>query len=71
MVAKGKGAIVNVSSQASQVGLQDHTAYCVSKGAMDQLTRMMAVELGPHKVSTIFRVSLHACVHGSSRMLLQ
>eukprot|EP00043_Microstomoeca_roanoka_P005277 m.54750 g.54750 ORF g.54750 m.54750 type:complete len:265 (+) comp12891_c0_seq1:85-879(+) len=44
------GAIVNVSSQASTVGLPDHTAYCVSKGALDQLTRMMAVELGPSKI---------------------
>jgi NAD(P)-dependent dehydrogenase (short-subunit alcohol dehydrogenase family) len=56
MVAKGRGAIVNVSSQASQVGLQDHTAYCVSKGALDQLTRMMAVELGPKKVMSAFGV---------------
>jgi len=44
------GAIVNVSSQASQVGLPDHTAYCVSKGALDQLTRVMAVELGKHQI---------------------
>jgi len=40
------GAIVNISSQASMVGLMDHTAYCVSKGGLDQLTRVMAVELG-------------------------
>ena len=44
------GAIVNVSSQASEVGLPDHTAYCVSKGALDQLTRVMAVELGPANI---------------------
>ncbi|WP_309572761.1 glucose 1-dehydrogenase [Deinococcus sp.] len=44
------GAIVNVSSQASTVGLPDHAAYCASKGALDQLTRVMATELGPHGI---------------------
>ena len=51
MIARGvKGAIVNVSSQASMVALADHAAYCASKGAMDQLTRVMALELGPHGI---------------------
>jgi len=44
------GAIVNVSSTASQRGLADHAAYCASKGALDQLTRVMALELGPHHI---------------------
>jgi L-xylulose reductase len=47
---KSGGAIVNVSSQASMVGLRDHAAYCASKGALDQLTRVMALELGPHSI---------------------
>ena len=47
---KSAGAIVNVSSQASMVGLADHAAYCASKGALDQLTRVMALELGPHQI---------------------
>ena len=46
----GGGAIVNVSSQASKIGLADHTTYCASKGALDQLTRAMALELGPHNI---------------------
>lgn len=51
MVHRGMGgAIVNVSSQASQSPLQDHAVYCASKGALDQLTRVMALELGPHKI---------------------
>lgn len=51
MIERGKGgAIVNVSSQASLRALADHTAYCTSKGALDQLTRMMAFELGPHNI---------------------
>ena len=44
------GAIVNVSSTAAQRGLADHAAYCASKGALDQLTRVMALELGPHNI---------------------
>ncbi|CAM3275758.1 SDR family oxidoreductase [Deinococcus saxicola] len=44
------GAIVNVSSQSSSVGLPSHAAYCASKGALDQLTRVMAIELGPHGI---------------------
>eukprot|EP01137_Pigoraptor_chileana_P019742 Opistho-2@81189 len=44
------GSIVNISSQASQRPLVNHTAYCASKGALDQLTRVMALELGPHNI---------------------
>jgi NAD(P)-dependent dehydrogenase (short-subunit alcohol dehydrogenase family) len=44
------GAIVNVSSQASARALADHTTYCTSKAALDHLTRMMALELGPHGI---------------------
>ncbi|MCE2490685.1 MAG: SDR family oxidoreductase [Anaerolineae bacterium] len=51
MIASGKGgAIVNLSSLASSRALADHTSYCASKGALDQLTRMMALELGPHDI---------------------
>ena len=53
MVAGGcGGAIVNVSSQGSQVALKDHTLYCSTKSALDMLTKVMALELGPHKVFT-------------------
>jgi len=51
MVERGKGgAIVNISSQASMVALAEHTSYCVAKGGVDQLTRVMALELGPHNI---------------------
>jgi L-xylulose reductase len=51
MISRGEGgAIVNVSSQSSMVGLVDHAAYCASKGGIDQLTRVMAIELGPHQI---------------------
>ncbi|XP_015791242.1 L-xylulose reductase [Tetranychus urticae] len=49
--AAGKpGSIVNVSSQAGMVALQDHVAYCASKGAVDQITRVSALELGPFNI---------------------
>jgi L-xylulose reductase len=51
MIKRGcKGAIVNVSSMAALVGLASQTAYCASKGALDAITRAMAVELGPHGI---------------------
>jgi L-xylulose reductase len=46
----GSGSIVNISSQATMRAVKDHTVYCASKGALDQLTRVMALELGPHQV---------------------
>lgn len=52
IAGKRPGAIVNVSSIAANVGLADHTAYCASKGALDAMTRVMAVELGPHGIRT-------------------
>ncbi|GFR71696.1 L-xylulose reductase [Elysia marginata] len=54
MVArKSGGAIVNLSSAASKQALQDHAVYCSTKGAVDSLTSVMALELGPHKLPII------------------
>ncbi|KAL1494330.1 hypothetical protein ABEB36_009945 [Hypothenemus hampei] len=44
------GAIVNLSSQASLVGLLDHSVYCSSKGAVDSFTRAIALEFGPKRI---------------------
>ena len=44
------GAIVNISSQSSVRCQQNHIVYTTSKAAVDQLTRCLAFELGPHKV---------------------
>ncbi|MFI8832489.1 SDR family NAD(P)-dependent oxidoreductase [Streptomyces afghaniensis] len=46
MVAKKKGAIVNVSSVAAQIGTPVGSVYNASKAAMDALTRSWAVEFG-------------------------
>jgi len=48
MIARGEGGvIINMSSQASLRPLLDHAAYCSSKAALDMLTRIMSLELGP------------------------
>lgn len=51
MIRLGQGgAVVNVSSQASLVGLAGHISYASSKGAVDAMTRVSALELGPHGI---------------------
>ncbi|TKC53498.1 hypothetical protein EI555_014953 [Monodon monoceros] len=82
LIARGApGSIVNVSSQASQRALTNHSVYCEqapavpcpppptpqpeqpaqaphrlslltgsTKGALDMLTKVMALELGPHQI---------------------
>jgi NAD(P)-dependent dehydrogenase (short-subunit alcohol dehydrogenase family) len=51
MIERGvAGSIVNVSSMAALQGLRDHAAYCTSKAGLDQLTKVMAVELGEHGI---------------------
>jgi NAD(P)-dependent dehydrogenase (short-subunit alcohol dehydrogenase family) len=44
MLPQGYGRIVNMSSQASVVGIRDHAVYCASKGGVNQLTRVLALE---------------------------
>lgn len=51
MIRLGRGgAIVNVSSQASLVALKGHISYGASKAALDNITRVSALELGPHGI---------------------
>ncbi len=45
------GRIISISSQASVVGLEGHIAYCASKAAIDGMTRVLALELGPHQIT--------------------
>jgi NAD(P)-dependent dehydrogenase (short-subunit alcohol dehydrogenase family) len=35
-----------------QRAIPDHTSYCASKGAVNQVTRVMSIELGPHGIRT-------------------
>jgi NAD(P)-dependent dehydrogenase (short-subunit alcohol dehydrogenase family) len=44
MLEQRLGRIINMSSQAGMVGIRDHAVYCASKGAVNQLTRVLALE---------------------------
>lgn len=51
LIRLGKGgSIVNVSSQASLVALGGHIGYGSSKAALDNITRVAALELGGHGI---------------------
>ena len=50
MIAQRHGKIVNISSQAGTIGLDDHVAYSASKAAMDAMTRGLMVEWARHGV---------------------
>ena len=51
LIRLGKGgSIVNVSSQASLVALTSHVSYGSSKAALDNITRVSALELGQYGI---------------------
>ena len=50
MIAAGGGAIVNIGSNAAVGGIAEHAAYCASKFGLEGVTKVMAVELGPHNI---------------------
>lgn len=52
MIAQESGRIINMSSQAGQVGILRHAVYCASKGGVDQLTRVLALEWAQHGIRT-------------------
>ncbi|TDX01588.1 SDR family NAD(P)-dependent oxidoreductase [Dinghuibacter silviterrae] len=47
MLKHGAGAILNISSMASQYGIPKVTAYTASKAAIEGMTRSMAIDLSP------------------------
>ena len=44
MIKNGYGRIINMSSQASLVAIKDHAVYCASKGGVNMLTKVLALE---------------------------
>jgi NAD(P)-dependent dehydrogenase (short-subunit alcohol dehydrogenase family) len=50
MIAQKAGKIINISSQAGVVGLDDHAAYCASKGGLNMLTKVMTSEWAKHNI---------------------
>ena len=51
MAADGGGRIVNIGSISGQRGSYGRTAYGVTKAGIHQMTRIMAVELGPRSIA--------------------
>jgi NAD(P)-dependent dehydrogenase (short-subunit alcohol dehydrogenase family) len=50
MVSQGSGKVINISSILGRVALPEQIAYASSKGAMEQLTKVLALEWAPHNV---------------------
>lgn len=50
MRERGKGAVLNISSVAAQVGLTDGVIYAVAKAGVIEWTRCLAADLRPHGV---------------------
>ena len=50
MVKQGKGSIINMSSVNAQLAIPNQVPYVVSKGGVNQLTKVMAISLAPHGV---------------------
>ena len=45
MKSQQSGSIINICSNVSVVGLRDQVMYCISKGALSQMTKAMALDL--------------------------
>jgi NAD(P)-dependent dehydrogenase (short-subunit alcohol dehydrogenase family) len=51
MLAHGRGgSIINITSQMGHVGSPKRTVYCMTKHALEGLTKAMAVELAPRGI---------------------
>lgn len=50
MVSKRRGRIINISSVSGEKGGRGQTNYAASKGAVNALTRALAVELAPRNI---------------------
>ena len=66
MLSRGRGKIINISSVRGFQGRAGDMAYAPSKGAVNQLTRSLAIEWGPKGVNvnaiapTFFRTEISA-----------
>jgi NAD(P)-dependent dehydrogenase (short-subunit alcohol dehydrogenase family) len=66
----GEGSfVVFISSQLGAIGAPDSTAYCATKGAVEQLTRALAIELAPAgiRVNCIAPGAIHSPMNAGLR----
>ena len=47
---RSPGTVINMSSINAEVAIPNHAPYCVSKGGLGQLTKVMALALAPHGI---------------------
>lgn len=50
MAGRGQGSIIHVSSILARLAVPTRSVYCASKGAVEALTRAMALDLAPHGI---------------------
>jgi 3-oxoacyl-[acyl-carrier protein] reductase len=51
MIARQSGRIINISSVAGLKPLAEQSAYCAAKSGLNALTKVLAMELRPHKIA--------------------
>jgi len=51
MIQQKRGKIINISSQSGSVGLLRRAAYCASKGGVNLITKVLAVEWARHNIN--------------------
>jgi NAD(P)-dependent dehydrogenase (short-subunit alcohol dehydrogenase family) len=51
MVKQRRGKIINISSTFGLVGFENRAGYASSKGGVGQLTKVLAIEWGPHNIN--------------------
>lgn len=51
MTEAGYGRIINLASQASVIGLDEHVAYCASKAGIVGMTKVLSMEWAPSGVT--------------------
>lgn len=51
MIRQKKGKIINVSSQTGTVAIPQRAAYCSSKGGVNQLTKLLAIEWAQYNIN--------------------
>jgi gluconate 5-dehydrogenase len=50
MIRRKSGKVINISSIFGAVGMNNQLAYACSKGGINQMTKVMAIEWAPHNV---------------------
>ncbi len=60
MLPKKYGRIINITSQISLVANEGETVYCASKGGLNQITRVLALEWGKEGVIVSSHLYLYA-----------